>query len=101
MFGADMAAKRSARRAWTTVCVLVVALGLAACEKLPEGGRDVEYIQAIPAGYGEVVGVTPHGAHPYIAVLWFEKPDKTIVGMRIDLAHDRIIREPVVTIPRN
>ena len=50
--------------------------------------------------YGELVGITPHGAHPYIAVLWFEKPDKTIVGMRVDLGRRNVVADPLITIPR-
>jgi hypothetical protein len=95
-----VAARIATRRVWITLGVLGMVLGLAACEKLPESVVPTS-IEAIPAGYGELVGVTPHGAHPYITVLWFEKPDKTIVGMRVDLAHDRIIAEPVASIPRN
>ncbi len=95
-----IAASITARRVWITLCALVLALGLAACEKLPDSAGRPETIPAIPADYGELVGVTPHGAHPYVTVLWFQKPDKTIVGMRVNLAHGSIIREPVVTIPR-
>jgi hypothetical protein len=90
----------AARSVWITLCALGMALGLAACEKLPEK-LEIATMEAIPADYGELVGVSPHGAHSYITVLWFEKPDKTIVGMRVDLAHDRIVVEPVATIPRN
>ncbi len=98
-----VAATIATRRVWITLGVLGMVLGLAACEKLPERWVPTsnDLIEAIPASYGELVGVTPHGAHPYITVLWFEKPDKTIVGMRVNLAHDWIIAEPVASIPRN
>lgn len=95
-----VAARIATRNVWITLCALGMVLGLAACEKLPEN-LESSSMEAIPADYGELVGVTPHGAHPYITVLWFEKPDKTIVGVPIDLAHDRIIAELVATIPRN
>lgn len=95
-----VAARIATRNVWITLCALGMVLGLAACEKRPES-LEFSTMEAIPADYGELVGVTPHGAHPYITVLWFEKPDKTIVGVPIDLAHDRIIAEPVATIPRN
>ncbi len=95
-----VATRIATRRVWITLCVLGMALGLAACEKLPESVAPTN-IKAIPAGYGELVGVTPHGARPYITVLWFEKPDKTIVGMGVNLARDKIIAEPFASIPRN
>jgi len=95
-----VAARIATRRVWITLGVLGMVFGLAACEKLPESVVSAN-IEAIPASYGELVGVTPHGARPYVTVLWFEKPDKTIVGMGVNLAHDRIIAEPFASIPRN
>ena len=95
------AAKVAAGRALITLCTLGLVLGLAACQKLPEPGAKAASIQAIPLGYGELVGVTPHGAHPYVTVLWFEKPDKTIVGMQANLSKKWIAREPILTVPRN
>ena len=94
-----IAASITARRVWITLCALVLALGLAACEKIVPAPR-IETIPAIPADYGELVGITPHGVQPWITVLWFQKPDKTIVGMGVNLVADSIIREPLVTIPR-
>ena len=104
MVAASIAAKIAARRAWITLCALGLVLGLAACQKLDEPRYEPlveETIQAIPSSFGEFVAATPHGRYPYITMLWFERPDKTIVGMGVNLAHDMIIREPVVTVRRD
>ena len=52
-----------------------------------------------PAEYGELVGVTPHGARPYVTLLWFQKPDRSIVAIPVNTALNRIER-PTLTVPR-
>jgi len=81
--------------------VFALLLTQSGCQKLPDQTvSSTSILEAIPMEYGEVVGVTPHGAYPYQAVLWLEKPDKTIVALRVDLANHRVGADPVVTIPR-
>jgi hypothetical protein len=101
MATASIAAKIAVKRAWTTLCALGLVMGLAACEKLDEPPGAPDSMQAIPSGYGEFVGATPHGLKPWVTVLWFEKPDKTIVGMAANLPNKWIAREPILMVPRN
>ena len=100
MVSASIAAKIAAKRAWITLCALGLILGLAACQKLDGPSGWVNTIPAIPSDYGEFVGATPHAVYPWVTVLWFEGPDKTIVGMGVNLADDAIGRDPVVTVRR-
>lgn len=84
-----------------SLSVLALLLAQSGCQKLPDGAvPSTATLDAIPLEYGEVIGVTPHGAYPYTAVLWLEKPDKTIVALRVDLSRHRVGVDPVVTIPR-
>jgi len=88
-------------RAFVSFCAFALLLGASACQKLPDQTpASLPTAEAIPMDYGKLVGITPHGAHPYIAVLWFEKPDKTIVAMRVDLGKRKVIADPLTTIPR-
>lgn len=81
--------------------VFALLLSQSGCERLPDpSAANVAILETLPMDYGEVIGVTPHGAHPYQAVLWLEKPDKTIVALRVDLAHSSVGQNPLVTIPR-
>ncbi len=71
------------------VCVVTLFLGVVSCEKLPElRGKGIprqlkteplKSLDAIPAEFGNVVGVTSDSSRPAWAQLWLEKPDKTIV----------------------
>jgi hypothetical protein len=81
--------------------VLALLLAQSGCQKLPDQTLSSDSLtEAIPIEYGEVVGVTPHGAHPYQAVVWLEKADKTIVAIRVDLARNAVVADPLLTIPR-
>ena len=91
------------------LCVATLCMGLASCQKL---GQDEAALQAtrekietlksldgIPAEFGNLVGVTSNGYFPRQAQLWFEKPDKTIVVVRVDFSNGGIWKE-FVSIPR-
>ncbi len=89
------------------LCVLAVAIAAASCEKLPaptlqRGPLQVEaaqYAYAIPLDYGTLVSVTPTADSPYIAGLWFEKPDKTVVYVRVNVSLGKIYKD-VLVLPR-
>jgi hypothetical protein len=95
------------------VLVLVVGLfaGLISCEKLPSGlpkgafegplpFETAKFKDAIPLEYGPLVGVTRSpDAGSYWVALWFEKPDKTIAVVWVNVLEGKI-GEKITTIPR-
>lgn len=93
----------------TLLFVASVAVGLMqiACEKIEDTPRETgalklspaKFANAIPAEYGELVGVTPHPGNPEWAAAWFQKPDQTIMVVWVDIVHGKI-DEKVLEIPR-
>ena len=64
-----------------------VGVTSAGCQRLEEpAGAQME---AIPAEYGQLVGITQH-EDPYVAVLWFEQPDKTLVAVKVNVSGGQI-----------
>ena len=76
------------------------SLTVMSCEKLSqadEPGAELTPLDEIPLEYGELVAVHPH-PKPYVSQLWFQKPDKTLVVINVNVAKKSIDR--AVTIPR-
>ncbi len=72
--------------------IVTLSIGMSACEKIeqlpPENTLFIEkasMLDAIPLAYGKLVNITS-GVAPYVAVLWFEKPDKAIVAVQVNYA---------------
>jgi hypothetical protein len=95
---------------WRRLAVAVLALTcffVFACRKIDQapsqlGTLKIEQLKsldAIPSEYGNLVGVTTSSAYPDWAQLWFEKPDKTIVVVKVEWSKGRI-SEKVTVIPR-
>ena len=95
-----------------SVLILVVGLlvGLISCQKLPSGlpkeafkgplpFETAKFRDAIPLEYGPLVGVTLNPQSGFWAALWFEKPDKTIAVIWVNIVEGKI-GEKVTTIPR-
>lgn len=87
------------------VLLLVVSLSaaLVSCEKLPTQAPNqpfepVKFKDSIPLEYGTLVGVTPHPRTENWAVLWFEKPDKSIAAVWVNIVQGQIGK--VATISR-
>lgn len=86
--------------------VLTVALASLGCEKIqaPSAGPStlaptkLAQVDAIPLEYGDLLGVTP-AADLGGAILYFQKPDKTIVTVYVNTIHGSI-GENTVEIPR-
>jgi len=93
-------------RSVPTLLVLVAALACFGCEKIetPTAGpatlqsTTLAQRDAIPLEYGDLLGVTP-AADVGGAILYFQKPDKTIVTVYVNTIH-RVIGETAVEIPR-
>jgi hypothetical protein len=54
---------------------------------------------AIPMEYGNLVGVTSDSTYPSWTQLWFEKPDKTIVVVKV-IWTEGALQKNVTVIPR-
>ena len=93
------------------VVIFAVALvcGLTACQKIDTnaagpGGSGPLVVElnhsgdAIPAGYGQLVGVTPDAANPWQAVLWFEGPDQSVTAVWVSTGKRRVVAS--LKIPR-
>ncbi len=95
------------RKRWIIALVGATALAWVACQRLPERTLvqgdlpfvTLEATDSIPLEYGELVAVTPSPSHQYHAVLWFEQPDKTIVGVRVNVSRG-VVWPSALTIPR-
>ena len=89
------------------ICGVTVALGGGlSCRRLPEPSSqkllkvEPTPIDAIPSEYGNLVSVTERG--PNAALLWFERPDKTIVIVGISLQGDNVsLADRVALVPRS
>ncbi len=88
--------------------VVVLTLVATACEQLPpptlttKGSLQTEivsYTDAIPLEYGTLVGVTPLPDYPYTTGLWFEKADKTIILVKVNVALGKIEKQALL-LPR-
>ena len=88
--------------------LLVLALTFTAisCQKLetrilvpPTQLPPPTVLEAIPLEDGQLVAVTPHPDDPHWAVLWFQKPDKTIAVVFVNVTQGKVVRR--ATILRN
>jgi hypothetical protein len=84
-------------------CMVALCLASISCQKLAQPGEfkfeKVPFLNAIPAEYGTLMAVTPNVGDPNWAHLWFEKPDKTITVVNVDVARGDIYQR-VLVIPR-
>jgi hypothetical protein len=95
------------KRIVSPLVLALLSIGIASCQKLESpkprgGGLPFELAQmrdAVPAQYGSVVSVTTLPTDPYVATLWFAKPDQSIVAVRVNTSTGEIL-ERVLVIPR-
>jgi len=89
------------------ICAVTMSLGGLSCRQLPSRAvsekllkTEPTSIEAIPSQYGNLVSVTQQG--PDVALLWFERPDKTIVIVGLNLQGRNVsLAENVVLVPRS
>jgi hypothetical protein len=90
------------------LCILAVCLLAISCTKLnptsttPSGPlifEPTKFSNAIPDEYGALIGVTYNPVDPAWATLWFQKPDRTISAVFVNINEGRI-HEMSLTIPR-
>jgi hypothetical protein len=89
------------------LAVGVLAIGLVGCEKLPQQPQAAEagvppkaigMVDAIPLEYGDLIGLS-NTENPGWALLFFQRPDKSIVGVYVN-PQQGIIWDKAVDIPR-
>ncbi len=79
------------KRFLTGASIVALSMVMSSCEKneQPAGERMLSFeegrmLDAIPLAYGKLVAIT--SSRLFVAELWFEKPDKTVVVVRVYLA---------------
>lgn len=97
-------------------CILAACLATISCQRLdatmcpkPEPGAVIAtgplafepaaLAEAIPEDYGTPIGVTQDPARPQWVGLWFQKPDKSITAVFVDMKQGKL-SDKVFTIPR-
>ena len=89
-------------------CILVVCLATVSCKKLeseapkmsgPLAFEPTKFTDAIPDDYGPLIGVTQNSQYPKWVGLWFQKPDKTIIAVFVNIEQGKIY-EKTLSIPR-
>jgi hypothetical protein len=92
----------------SALCILAVCLLAISCKELnptsttrsgPLIFEPIKFSDAIPDEYGALSGVTYNPADPAWATLWFQKPDRTISAVFVNVSEGRI-HEMSLTIPR-
>jgi hypothetical protein len=89
------------------LCLLALCLPVMSCKKLesastptgPLSLQTTKIYDAIPEEYGTLIGVTQNGQSPKWVGLWFQKPDKTIVGVFVNVEQG-VFYNKTVSIPR-
>ena len=85
----------------TQILLPVMALGLmtSACQKIETqdmAGQPLDFgatMDNIPLDYGRLVSAVPVTQH--VDVLWFERDDGTIVGVRVNVSRGTISKEAI------
>jgi hypothetical protein len=88
--------------------ILALSLAIASCKKLesvspttagPLAFEPAKFADAIPDEYGPLIGVTQNPQSPQWVGLWFQKPDKSITGVFVNIQLGKI-HEKTLSIPR-
>ena len=86
-------------------CILVLCMATVSCKKLESAGpgqlafEPAKFADAIPDDYGTLIGVTQNAQSPRWVALWFQKSDKTITAVFVNIEQGKIY-EKALTIPR-
>ena len=86
--------------------LVVLACLSSSCQKIQEPAQSeanlkiatAPFTDAVPAAYGQLVSVTA-GSRPYSAVMWFRKPDESIVAVQVNYARGAL-GSNILEIPR-
>ena len=89
-------------------CIFAVCLATVSCKKLesavpnmsgPLAFEPAKFADAIPEDYGTLIGVTQNPQSPKWVGLWFQKSDKTIAAVFVNIEQGKIY-EKTLSIPR-
>lgn len=89
------------------LALTLAVVGIVACQKIEAppsqtgGGTPLDFTavtDAIPLDQGRFVSVTQLD-NSQVAVLWFERPDQTITGVRVNVSTG-VIWNTTITVPR-
>ena len=89
-------------------CIVAACLATISCQRLqdrelnatgPLAYEPIRFADAIPDDYGPLIGVTQNAVNPEWVSLWFQKQDKTIITVSVNVVERRISGR-VLTIPR-
>ena len=90
------------------LCMLALCLMVVSCKKLaseapstagPLAFEPAKFADAIPDEFGSLIGVTQNPQTPKWVSLWFQKSDKTIVVVFVNIEQGKIY-DKTLSIPR-
>lgn len=88
------------------VCLILTCIVAISCQKIEDTRatanlkfEQIKSPDSIPDEFGKLIGVTMSPAYADWGQLWFEKPDKTIVVVRVQWVTGYIAKQALV-IPR-
>lgn len=97
------------RKGLTALCVIAACLVIASCKKLdssahpqlagPLAFESMKFGDSIPDDYGTLVGVTQNSLTPAWVTLWFQRPDRSIKAVFVNIEQGRIY-DKALTIAR-
>jgi hypothetical protein len=96
------------RKLGSAFCILAVSLTIVSCKKLETEGPRMsgplafevaKFTDAIPDDYGTLIGVTQNPQSPKWVGLWFQRSDKSITAVFVNIEQGKIY-EKALTIPR-
>ena len=89
-------------------CIVAACLATTSCQKIedrelrakgPLPFEQARFADAIPDDYGPLIGVTQNAVNPEWVSLWFQRQDRTITAVHVNIV-ERRIHGRVLTIPR-
>ena len=93
------------RRLVSALCILAVCLAIGSCKKLessnpgPLAFEPSKFVDAIPDDYGTLIGVTQNPQSPEWVGLWFQRSDKSITAVFVNIQQGKIYQK-TLSIPR-
>ena len=98
------------RRYVLLLCLVGLCFAVSACQRLEEWQPLTEevgqlpfdkakFMDAIPADYGDLIGITSNARHPTWVQAWFVRPDKSLVVVWINGKSGKMLDHRLV-IPR-
>lgn len=87
------------------LCIAAACLATLSCQKLETASpgalafEPARFTDAVPDDYGTLIAVTENPVNPAWVQLWFQRQDRTIVAVFVNVERGRI-SDHVLAIPR-